>query len=537
MVLFLIVYIIYFVYRSMEAMHMLQQNLYNENNRYLKWTVRNLGKVFVIYDFIPILFFVAVLFIKDDHALDIALIASMFVYLFGIYDEYRRNKSNQNKLPLKVTSRIKRLFFTLIIIYGFGIILTIKIVGDFNTILMLIILCSMLALLYYITFFANILDEPFNKIEYYYYYHKAKKKLNSFPNLDVIGITGSYGKTSSKNILCDILSSKYITRATPKNYNTPYGLMMTINNYLDKFDEVLIAEMGAYTTGRIKNLCDFVHPKYGILTIIGEAHLETFKTKENICKTKFELIESLPSNGLAILNKDDPYQVNYQLKNNVPIKWIGIDNPKADVYATKIKCGSFGMSFECHYDKDRVVLLKTKLLGTHNIYNILAAVALGLHLGIDIEDIKTSVASLRATEHRLELKKIGDIYMLDDAYNSNPVGANSALDVLKMMHGTKVVVTPGMVELGKVEKEKNYEFGQKIASIADYCILIGEKKTKVIYNALIENGFNEDNIFVLKRVVDAYAVINALKEENKDIYALFENDLPDIYTEGSKNEN
>ena len=537
MVLFLIVYIIYFVYRSMEAMHMLQQNLYNENNRYLKWTIKNLNKVFVIYDFIPIIFFVVVLFVKDNQALDIALIASMFVFLFGIYDEYRRNKANQNKLPLKVTSRIKRLFFTLILLYGATMVVTIKVKGDYNTVLMLIVLCSLLALLYYITFLANILDEPFNKIEYYYYYHKAKKKLNSFNDLKVIGITGSYGKTSSKNILNDILSSKYITRATPKNYNTPYGLMMTINNYLDKFDEILIAEMGAYVPGRIKKLCDFVHPKYGILTIIGEAHLETFKTKENICKTKFELIESLPSDGIAVLNKDDEYQVNYPLKNKVKVIWIGVDNHEADVYATNIKCGSFGMSFDCIYDKDKKVLLKTKLLGKHNIYNILAGVALGLEMGIDIQDIKSSVASLRATEHRLELKKVGDIYMLDDAYNSNPIGASSAIDVLNMMHGTKVVVTPGMVELGKLEKEKNYEFGKKIATVADYCLLVGEKKTKVIYNGLIENGFNEDNIFVLKKVVDAYPIINALKENGKDIYALFENDLPDIYTEGSKDEN
>ena len=537
MVLFLITYVIYFIYRSMEAMHMLQQNLYNENNRYLKWAFRNSDKIFVFIDFIPIIFFLIVLFIKGDNLLDISLIASMFIFLFGIYNEYQRNRNNQNKLPLKVTSRIKRLFITLLIIYGVAIYFVIKANNEFNTLLLLIVLCLLLSGIYYVVFIANIIDTPFNKIEYYYYYNKAKRKLSKYDKLNVIGITGSYGKTSSKNILTEILSSKYITRATPKNYNTPYGLMITINNYLDKFDEILVAEMGAYTTGRIKNLCNFVHPKYGILTIIGDAHLETFKTKENICKTKFELIESLPSDGIAVLNRDDPYQVNYPLKNKVHVIWIGIDNSEADIYATNIKCGSFGMSFDCHYDHNKVINLKTKLLGSHNIYNILASVALALEFSIDINDIRTSVASLRATEHRLELKKMGDIYMLDDAYNSNPVGANGAIEVLKYMNGTKVVVTPGMIELGKIEKEKNYEFGKKIASVADYCVLIGQKRTKVIYKGLIDNGFNEDNIFVLNKVVDAYPVINALKEEGKDIYALFENDLPDIYTEGRKNEN
>lgn len=521
----------------MEAMHMLQQNLYNENNRYLKWTIKNSDKIFVFIDFIPMLFFLIILFIKGDHYLDVALIASMFVFLFGIYDEYQRNKNNQNKLPLKVTSRIKRLFITLLVIYGVVIYFVITAHTELNTLLLLIVLCLLLSCIYFVVFIANIIDMPFNKIEYYYYYCRAKIKLHKHRNLNIIGITGSYGKTSSKNILTEILSSKYITRATPKNYNTPYGLMITINNYLDKFDEILVAEMGAYTTGRIKNLCNFVHPKYGILTVIGEAHLETFKTKENICKTKFELIESLPSDGIAVLNRDDPYQVNYKLKNNVPVIWIGINNKEADIYATNIKCGSFGMSFDCHYDSDKVIKLKTKLLGSHNIYNILASVALALKFSININDIKTSVASLKATEHRLELKKMGDIYMLDDAYNSNPVGANSAIDVLKYMNGTKVVVTPGMIELGKIEKEKNYEFGQKIASVADYCLLIGEKRTKVIYKGLVDSGFDEENIFVLNKVVDAYGVINALKEDGKDIYALFENDLPDIYTEGRKNEN
>jgi len=533
MILFLLFYVIYFIYRSVGAMHMLQQNLYNENNRYLKWTKNNLDKVLLLYDFIPVLFLSFVFVLEDKTMIDFVLIASMFVYFYGIYSEYRRHRENQNKLPLKATGRIKRLFVTILIVYLIPIIVAYNAVDQIFLALMLILLTFMLAFVYYITYFCSILNGPINKLEYMYYFRKAKKKLNSYSSLDVVGITGSYGKTSSKNILADILSSKYITRSTPKNYNTPYGLMMTINNYLDKFDEVLIAEMGAYVRGRIKNLCDFVHPKYGILTVIGEAHLETFGSRENIQKTKFELIESLPSDGVAILNRDDPYQVSYNLQNNVPVIWIGIDNKEASVYATDIKCNNKGMSFKCHYDNKEIVL-QTRLLGKHNIYNILSSVALSLHMGIDINDIKSAVMALKATEHRLELKKIGNIYQLDDAYNSNPVGASSALEVLKMMNGTKVVVTPGMVELGQEEKEKNYEFGKQISTSCDYVILIGENRTKVIYDALIDNGFSKDNIFVLNKVVDAYPIINALKEDKKDIYALFENDLPDIYTEGDK---
>ena len=533
MILFLIIYIIYIVYRSMEAMHMLQQNLYNENNRYLKWIKRNLRRVFCIYDFIPIIFFVFLFFLKDKQIMDFVLVASMFVYMYGIYHEYRKNKENQNKIPLKVTGRIKRLFFTIILILGILLIITVKALVWQITVSMLICLSLTLGFIYFLVYIANIIDTPLNSIEYLYYFNKAKKKLDSYNNLTVIGITGSYGKTSSKNILNDILATKYITRATPKNYNTPYGIMMTINNDLDKFDQTLIAEMGAYKEGDIKKICDFVHPKYGILTIIGDAHMETFGSKENIQKTKFELIESLPDDGIAILNMDDEYQTSYKLHNNVPVKWISIENSKADFYATNIKCSNHGMSFDCHFNNEKITL-KTRILGSHNVYNILASVALAIELGINVSDIKAAVLSLKATEHRLELKKMGNFYMLDDAYNSNPVGANSALEVLNSMNGTKVIVTPGMVELGKLEKEKNYELGKKISEICDYCLLVGEKQTKVIKKALLDNNFDEENIFIINNVIDAYQIIEALKEENKEIYALFENDLPDIYTEVRK---
>src|SRR5699024_5725042 len=145
------------------------------------------------------------------------------------------------------------------------------------------------------------------------------KKLSSMSQLDVIGITGSYGKTSSKNILSDILNVKYNAFATPKNFNTTYGMIRAINESLDKFNDLFIAEMGAFKQGDIKELCYFVHPKYGIVTRIGTAHLESFGSQSNIQKGKFELIESLPEDGVGILNKDDALQVSYHLKNKCHI--------------------------------------------------------------------------------------------------------------------------------------------------------------------------------------------------------------------------
>ena len=440
-------------------------------------------------------------------------------------------KTEQVKKPLVITARVKRLLVTISILYLIPVV--VLFINNALNYLMLMVLGVMTFFEYLVILFAKFLNRPVERMVYLKFYNQAQRKLKSMSNLSVVGITGSYGKTSSKNILSDILNIKYITRPTPRNLNTEYGLMITINNHLDKYDQVFIAEMGAYTNGEIKTLCDMVRPKYGILTRVGTAHLETFKSRENIQKTKFELIESLPSDGLAVLNKDDEWQVSYKLKNNVPVVWIGIDEKDADVVAENIKCSEKGSTFDIRFKGDKEKYpFETKLLGQNNIYNILASVALGKHLGMKINELQAGVRKVRSIEHRLELKNLGDMFMIDDAYNSNPVGAKMAVEVLSMMPGTKVIVTPGMIELGDKQDEYNFEFGKQIAeSKPDYVILIGEKITKPIYNGLIEAKYNKDKIHILNNVVDSYTLIRKLKEKNKDIYALFENDLPDSYNE------
>ena len=533
MVLFILFYYIYFIYRSVEALHMLQQNLYNENNRYLKWVKNNSQRVYNLWDFLPILFFSTIYLINDQSIIDFTYVATAMIYIYSIYTEYHKNKINQNKIPLNGTSRIKRLFITTFILFTIPVLLLLKVKSNILMATILLISVTMVSFIYYVLYFVLVINMPIDKLVNYYYLNLAKKKLQYFNNLKIIGITGSYGKTSSKNIVNEILGSCYITRPSPKNFNTLKGLMITVNNYLDKFDEIFIAEMGAYVNGEIKEICDFLKPQYGILTTIGDAHLETFGSKENIQKAKFELIESLDTDGLAILNMDDPYQVNYKLQNKVKVVWISLNNEKADFYAQNIKISNKGMEFDCVFEGGSIKL-RTYLLGKHNIYNILSAVALSINLGVKEEDIKSSVLNLKPVEHRLELKKMGNFYQLDDAYNSNPVGARNALEVLSLMNGDKCVVTPGMIELGMEEKEKNYEFGKEISKVADWVILIGKKRCQDILNGLIDNNFPKDNIFILNNVVDAYSIINSLVNPERNLYALFENDLPDIYTEGDK---
>jgi len=291
--------------------------------------------------------------------------------------------------------------------------------------------------------------------------------------------------------------------------------------------------MGAFKIGDIKQNCKIVKPKYGIITSIGEAHLESFGSRNNIMKGKFELVESLPSDGLAILNGDDEYQIKYKIKNNCSVKWIGIDNKDVDLYATNIKLSGSGTSFECVFKGDKTKYkFNTKLLGKHNVYNILAGILLGKELGLSINEIQRGVSSVKTIEHRLELKKMGHINIIDDAYNSNPIGSKMAVEVLGYMDGVKIIVTPGMIELGSKQYDLNYKFGEYISEVCNYVILVGEKQTKPIYDALMDKKYDKKKIFVLNDVREAFPLMNKLSNiENKSTYVLLENDLPDLFNE------
>ncbi len=506
-IIFLIPAYLYLIVRLKKSIHMLQQNRYNGNRRYLKWMKRNVLKTYKFLELFVILFF------------KIPLVYSI-LYLFLFIQYYLELKNEQSKKPLVITMRIKRLLVTLFIIYLIPLIL-------FKS---YIIVSLQIFFTFYLVWLANLINTPIEKQVFYHYRRQALKRLKALKNMKIIGITGSYGKTSSKNILNDILNVRFNSYATPQSINTPYGTINIINNYLDKFNDIFISEMGAFKRGEIKEMCDLVQPKYGILTKIGVAHLEIFGSIENVQKGKFELIESLPKDGIGILNKDDEYQVNYKLKNDCKIVWIGIDNKEADVRATNIKLSHKGTNFDVVFkDIKKKYKFSTKLLGKANIYNILAGIALGRELGLSIEELQQGVKMVNFTPHRLELKTYSDIYIIDDAYNSNPVGSKMALDVLKMMPGKRIVVTPGMIDLGEKQKELNKEFGKQIAKVADEVILIGRNQTKPIKNGLLEAKYKLKNIHILNDVQDAFLLIQKLKD--KSTYVLLENDLPDMFNE------
>ena len=518
---------IYTYFKTKKTFHMLQQNWYNEGNRYLKWIFKNIKQVFVSLD-ILFLCFIIFNFIHLDYIWLMIFFIIFYMVFTLLY--LKERKTEQSKLELKITARVKRLFTTQTILYLLPLLWMYFNFREDDLNQYYLIIGAMIYLCYFVTFITSLINTPIEKLLSYRFKRKAQKKLKSNSNLKVIGITGSYGKTSSKNILSDVLNVKYNALPTPKNFNTPVGLTITINNYLDKFTDYFIAEMGAFKRGEVQYLCDFVHPTYGILTKIGTAHLESFGSQENIQKGKFELIESLPSDGIGILNGDDELQRNYHLKNNCKIVWIGIENADVDVRATNIKLSHTGTTFDCIFKGDKKKYkFETKLLGQANVYNILAAIALGKELGISIEQLQVGVKKVNPVEHRLELKKSGNINIIDDAYNSNPVGAKMALEVLKMMPGKRIVVTPGMIELGAKQQELNYEFGRQIADHVDEVILVGKKQTKDIYDGIISKKFDKKRIYVINDVKEAFPMMRSLAD--KETYVLLENDLPDIFNE------
>lgn len=522
----LIPYLIYLIYKARKAMHMLQQNWYNDGNRYLNWILSNKKKVFITYDILFVLFLL-LMFLETKVCLIIVPIFYMIVFVL-----YRKGvKKEQSKKPLVITARIKRLYTTMLIMYSLCLLPMILTYNDAYIHLYYFIMGMLVYINCFIVLVANIINKPVERMVFLHYKRLAKNKLDSMHGIRKIGVTGSYGKTSCKNALNDILNVKYNSFATPKSFNTMYGLMNAINNFMDKFSDTFVAEMGAFYRGEIKEKAEFIRPQYGILTTIGRAHLESFGSQENIQQAKFELIDSLPDDGVAVLNMDDPYQTSYKIKSKCKVIWVSIGNKDADVCASNIKLSSKGTTFTCTFKKTKEKCdFETKLLGNANVYNVLQAIAMSYELGMNLEQIQIGVKRIQTIEHRLELKKYGEITIIDDAYNSNPVGSKMAVDVLGLMDGKKIIVTPGMIELGEEQYSANMEFGRHIAKVCDEVILVGKEQTKPILDGLKKEKFNEKKIHILNDVKLAFPLMQKLSS-GKDTYVLLENDLPDIFNE------
>ena len=495
-------------------MHMFQLNSYFLR-KHMHWMKKNIKKIMIQLGFI----FISLILLCVNHL--ISMISVIIVLALSIIYNMPKQKA---KVPFQLTNRVKRMFLTEGILIGIVIWL-----GGIDTYLyiklgILNIFSSVLCII------VNAINMPIEYFGKQRYIKQAQKILDEMPDLLVIGVTGSYGKTSVKNFLYKILSTKYEVLKTPKNFNTTMGVVKTIREKLKPTHQIFICEMGATKPGDIKEICNIVKPKMGIITSIGPQHLESFKTIENVIKAKFELADSVKENhGVMFLNGNDTNIVNaIQDKTDINSIIYGVEKKEFNYNAYDLKSSSKGLTFKIQDENREEIELKTKLIGKHNVMNITAAMAIGNYLGIPIKNMKASIREIQSVEHRLQLIPHGNLTIIDDSYNANPISSKLALETLAEFDGIKIVVTPGLIELGEKEKKYNFEFGQYITEVCDYIFLVGEDHSKEVLKGIHSRKFNKKKIFVVRTPEEAVKKANKYAVKDR-VTVLLENDLPDNY--------
>lgn len=502
-------YFIDFLLLQFNYLHMYQLNYY-KSDMYLHWCRANIQKITVRL----ILALVPLLTLTGDLALQI-LSALSLVISIGIL--VPRN----TKVPLKITGRVLRIIAIEILL---SVLVLVFRPSETEFIIRFAILCGVAPIFCLI---ANAILFPVEVLGRKRYINGAKKILVGQKDLIIIGITGSYGKTSMKNFLGEILSEKYNVLVTPKNYNTDLGIARTIRKHLKPTHDIFVCEMGAMWEGEIAKCCEIAPPNYGIITAINSQHLQTFGSLEAIARTKFELATAVIANqGKLYLNYDNENVRQYSTDMNQYS--YGLDG-EYDFYADHLKSSEGGQSFNFHHES-QVIEFQTKLLGMHNIENLTGAIAVAKELGVSDEDIKFAVRRIKSVPHRLEYIDQGNLGIIDDSYNSNPISSKLAVDTLAQFAGKKVIVTPGLIELGPEEARYNKELGQHIAKQKiDYVYLVGNSpQTDAVETGLSEAEFANEKI---QRVNSPQEAVNCAtrKYPADQLTVLLLNDLPDNY--------
>lgn len=356
----------------------------------------------------------------------------------------------------------------------------------------------------------------------------------------VIGITGSYGKTTTKNYVRDFLNIRYKAYATPKSYNTLMGLCIAINRDVrdDYSLDYFIAEMGMYDRGEIARLCAFTPPDIGLVIEVGPQHLERAGSMENIARAKYEIIEGLAPDGVGVFNWDNAY-IREMVARGYPDTQLCVSKEVAlsDVVdatprfiATDISETTAGLSFKVHDMLTGACEdFETSLHGEHNVTNLLMAVAVAVYEGVPLKDIARRARTLTTTENRLTKQAFTNgITILNDSYSANPIGARSALQVLGMhASGRRLLVTPGMVELGDKHEEENHRLGVLATQYATDIILVGDKQTRPIQDGIRTTDFDMKRLQVVSTVQEAIAWYQTHLDAGDTVLLL--NDLPDTY--------
>ena len=533
------------VVRTNRALHILQLEGY-KSGRFLGWLGNHPKRLFDVREIVANGGLIVPALIL--YPLNIKPLSLPFFILSWIAIEAYfivKQKKFKAKKPLVYTARAKRVFGLSIVLLFAAIIALTWLSGGFSVwrlanhqlysqFVVILIFTFLLNQLVAINLtVANLLIYPLEQTINLGYLRSARKKMRKL-RPKVIGITGSYGKTSTKYILNSMLSQKFNVLMTPDSYNTPMGICKVIRGQLEPEHEIFIVEMGAYKRGDIRELCRLVYPEIGILTAVGAQHLERFKNLENIARTKYELIESLPHDGIAVFNDDNEICSALANKTTIEVARYAVDrlDEKVGLTARKIENTRRGLTFIIEKRSGETCKVETKLLGINNVHNILAATTVALKCGLTLDDVSHTTKFIEPIPHRLQLiSGAGGVTVIDDGFNANPVGARAALEVLEGFNdGRKILVTPGMVELGNIEFDENRGLGAEAAKVCDFVILVGPLQTKPIYEGLKTARFPKEKILLVESLTQASESLNNILKFGDVV--LFENDLPDSYSEG-----
>ena len=520
-----------FLYVLRYNLHMFQLNGY-KNGEHIHWLKKNVSRQYLL-----ILIGISGILSMCLPGIVTLLLQTAAVLICMKYYLYLKKTNTKKKLVY--TARVKRLILTdsilvILLLALTGVFLGVsRIAGAFAVLTTLQIIALVIV---------NWINRPVEGMINQHYINDAKKKLRSVPDLTVIGVTGSYGKTSVKYYLDTLLKEHFEVLITPESYNTPMGVVKTIRSSLKPSHQIFICEMGARHVGDIKEICDIVHPEHGIITSVGPQHLETFFNMDNIVNTKFELADALPEVGLLFLNGDNEYIRNHSGKYKNKIFYTTGEWAKARELESQIEEGEVpqyyqtgdvklsrtGTEFTVTAPDGEKEIFQMRLLGEHNVINVAGAVAVANTLGIPLKQLKVPVRRIQPVAHRMQLLERGNYTIIDDAFNSNPVGSRAAVETLKQFEGVRILITPGMVELGEKEEEYNYKFGTYAADCCDYILLVGEKHTAPIHKGVLESGFSQERCRVFEKLEDALSFAYSIKAEGHK-FILLENDLPDNY--------
>jgi UDP-N-acetylmuramoyl-tripeptide--D-alanyl-D-alanine ligase len=540
------------IIQGIYLIHKLQQLSYS-NAKMLTWLEGTTYRKVLVWNlfelFIPLLMILMFYFVSKGQLVVYKWVTSIImvgVFVWKIIHPFSAGwmgKRANYKKPLVYTSRVKRLLFTLgILVFvtlGLTFISVIYPLRKFSLSSWYFFRYNAFILLYSVLtpifiLIANLVNAPVEMFVRHLYFVKAKKKLHK-AKIYSVGITGSFGKTSTKFFLASVLNSKYKTLTTPSSFNTPMGISKVLNGEVLDGYQYFTAEMGADHVGDIKELCNLVRPQAGIITAVGIQHLETFGTPENILKTKLELFDAIPDEGFGIYNYDCVMLRDAIAKRsyNFPLYTYSVESQNyqdVDIYAKDVIQTRNGLAFSACFKDGRVLEIKTGLLGRHNVQNLLAVILTAWKCGLSDKEIEFGMRNVEAVDHRLKRIDSGSgVLVLDDAFNSNYNGAIEAVNVLNEI-GThkKIVVTPGFVELADMEDVQNREFGAYMASKIDYAILVGGGKSLSIRDGLLDKDFAYDHIFQVNSLAEAQNVLAKILTAGDVV--LFENDLPDVYS-------